>query len=169
MQAAATPGPNLSTTLVGAGNAAGLFPVITAAPTPSPGPAGTNPAAERSVSPAGQAVGVVTSAPATPVLALIALGVAFLLAMTRLSVRRRRKDTARVVPQITPAPTPSPGPASTNPAAERNVSPAGRAEDVSTSASATPVLGLIALGVAFLLVTTRLFARRRRNRRGPGA
>jgi hypothetical protein len=87
------PGPipdvNVSTTFVGAGNAAGLFPVITAAPTPSPGPAGTNPAAERGFSPAGRAVDVVTSAPATPVLGLIALVIAFLLAMARLSGRRR--------------------------------------------------------------------------------
>jgi hypothetical protein len=165
------PGSNLSTTLVGAGNAAGLFPVITPTPTPSPGPAGTNPAAENTVSPAGRAVDVVTDAPATPVLALIGLAVAFLLVMTRLSGRGRRKRPARVVPQITPtpAPIPSPAPAGTDPAAEHNVSPAGRAEDISAGAPATPVLGLIALGVAFLLVTTRLFARRRRARRGPGA
>jgi hypothetical protein len=164
------PGSNLSTTVVGAGNAAGLFPVIAPSPTPSPGPAGTNPAAEHDVSPAGQAVDVVT-APATTVLALIGLAVAFLLAMTRVSVRRRRKPPAGVVPPITPdpIPTPGPGPVATNPAAEHDVSPAGRAEDVVTGAPGPPVLGLIALGIAFLLVTTRLFARRRRDRRGPGA
>jgi hypothetical protein len=161
------PGSNLSTTLVGAGNAAGLFPVITPAPAPSPGPVGTDPVAEHSVSPAGQAVDVVTSAPATPVLALIGLAVAFLLAMSRLSVRRRRKHIAGPFPQITPAaPIPTPaGLAGTNPAAEHNASPAGQAVDVSAGAPATPVLGLIALGVAVLLVTTRLFARRGRNRR----
>jgi hypothetical protein len=162
------PGSNLSTSLVGAGNADGLFPVITPAPAPSPGPAGTNPVADHSVSPAGRAMDVVTSAPATPVLALIGLGVAFLLAMTRLSVRRRRKHTAGRFPQITPAaptPIPIPGLAGTNPAAEHNVSPSGQAVDVSAGAPATPVLGLIALGVAVLLVTSRLFARRRRNRR----
>jgi hypothetical protein len=87
MQAAATP----STTVVGAGNAAGLFPVITPAPTPSPGLAGTAPAAERNFSPAGRAVDVVTSTPAAPVVGLIALFIAFLLAMTRRS-RRRRKN-----------------------------------------------------------------------------
>ena len=168
------PGPlpnvNVSTTFVGAGNAAGLFPVITPAPTPSPGPGNTNPAAERSVSPAGRAVDVFTSAPATPALGLIALVVAFLLVMTRLSVRRRRKDATGFLPEITPAPTPSPGPGpgNTNPAAERSVSPAGRAEDVA-SAPATPALGLIALVVAFLLVMTRLFVRRRINRRERGA
>ena len=84
------PIPNVSTTFVGAGNAAGLFPEITPAPTPSPAPEGTNPAAERSVNPAGQAFGVVTNAPAASALVgLIALAVAFLLMMTRLFVRRR--------------------------------------------------------------------------------
>jgi hypothetical protein len=89
------PGPipnvNVSTTVVGGGNAGGLFPVITPAPTPSPGPDSTNPEAERTVSPAGQTVGVISSAPATPVLALIALVVAFLLMMPGLSRRRRTK------------------------------------------------------------------------------
>jgi hypothetical protein len=90
------PGPvpnvNVSTTFVGAGNAAGLFPEITPAPTatPSPGPGNTNPVAERSVSPAGRALDVFTSAPATPALGLIALAAAFLLVMTRLFVRRRK-------------------------------------------------------------------------------
>jgi len=87
------PGPlanvNVSTTFVGAGNAAGLFPVITPAPTPSPGPGNTNPVAERNVSPAGRAVDVFTNGPATPTLGLIALVTAFLLVMTRLFVRRR--------------------------------------------------------------------------------
>ena len=167
------PGPipnvNVSTTFVGAGNAAGLFPEITPAPTPSPGPEGTNPAAERSVSPAGQAVGIVTSAPATPTLGLIALVVAFLLVITRLFVRRRKKDAAGLFPEVTPVRTPSPGPEGTNPAAERSVSPAGQAADVFTSTSATPALGLTALVVAFLLVMTRLFVRRRTSRRRPGA
>ena len=87
------PGPipnvNVSSSFVGAGNAAGLFPEITPPPTPSPGPEGTNPAAERSVSPAGQAADVFTSTSATPALGLIALVVAFLLVMARLFVRRR--------------------------------------------------------------------------------
>jgi hypothetical protein len=168
------PGPvpnvNVSTTFVGAGNAAGLFPEITPAPTPSPGPGNTNPAAERSVSPAGRALDVFSSAPATPALGLIALVIAFLLLMTRLSVRRRKKDAAGLFPEITPAPTPSPGPEGTNPAAERSASPAGQAADGFTSAPATPALGLIALAAAaFLLVMTRLFVRRRKNRRGPAA
>jgi hypothetical protein len=166
------PGPipnvNVSSSFVGAGNAAGLFPEITPPPTPSPGPEGTNPAAERSVSPAGQAVGIVTSAPATSALGLIALVVAFLLVITRLPARRRKKDVAGLFPEVTPVPTPSPGPEGTNPAAERSVSPAGQAADVFTSTSATPALGLIALVVAFLLVMARLFVRRRTNRR-PGA
>ena len=106
--------------------------------------------------------------PQTSALGLIALVVAFLLVMTRLSVRRRKKDAAGLSPKITPAPTPSPGPEGTNPAAEPSVSPAGQ-PDVFTSAPARPALGLIALVVAFLLVMTRLFVRRRSNRRGPGA
>ena len=144
IQAAAMPGPipnvNVSTTFVGAGNAAGLFPEITPAPTPSPGPEGTNPAAERSVSPAGQALGIVTSAPATSALGLIALVVAFLLVITRLPVRRRKKDVAGLFPEITPAPTPSPGPEGTNrQPAQRQ--PGRAAADVFTSTSATPGTG----------------------------
>ena len=82
------PDPNVIT-VVGAGNAAGLFPEITPAPTPSPGPGSTSPAAQRSVSPAGRAVEVFTSAPATPVLGIIAMAAGFLLMMILLSVRRR--------------------------------------------------------------------------------
>jgi hypothetical protein len=81
------PGPNVIT-VVGAGNAAGLFPDITPAPT-TPSPGSTSPAAERSVSPAGRAVDVFTSAPATPVLGIIVMAVGFLLMMILLSVRRR--------------------------------------------------------------------------------
>jgi F0F1-type ATP synthase membrane subunit c/vacuolar-type H+-ATPase subunit K len=162
------PIPNVSTVFVGAGNAAGLFPEITPTPTPSPGPEDTNPVAERSVNPAGQALGVVTNAPVASALGLIALAVAFLLVMTRLSVRRRKKEAAGIFPEITPAPTPGPGPEDTKPAAERSVDPAGQA-GVFTSAPARPALGLIALAVAFLLVMTRLFVRRRTSRRGPGA
>jgi hypothetical protein len=155
--------------MVGAGNAAGLFPEITPAPTPSPGPAGTNPAAEPSVNPAGQAEGIVASAPIASALGLIALAVAFLLTMTRLSVRRRKKDAAGLSPEITPAPTPSPGPEGTNPAAEHSASPAAQPAAVFTSTPPRPALGLIALVVGCLLVMTRLFVRRRTNRRGPGA
>jgi len=81
------PIPNVSTTFVGAGNAAGLFPEITPAPTPSPGR--TGPAAQRSVSPAGRAEEIFTSAPATPVVGIIAMAVGFLLMMILLAVRRR--------------------------------------------------------------------------------
>ena len=134
MQAAATPGPNLSTTLVGAGNAAGLFPVITPAPTPSPGhPARHQPGRRTQRHPAGQAVGVVApSAPRNAGPGAHRPGGRLPAGHDPAVRAQAAKDTARVVPQITPAPTPSPGPASTNPAAERNVSPAGRAEDVST-------------------------------------
>jgi hypothetical protein len=163
------PIPDVTTTFVGAGNAAGLFPEITSTPTPSPGPEGTNPAAEPSANPAGQAAGIITGAPATSVLGLIALAVAFLLMMPRLSVRKRKKDAAGLSPEITPAPTPSLGPESTNPAADRSVSPAGQVADVFTSAPARPALGFIALALAFLLVMTRLLVRRRTSRREPKA
>jgi hypothetical protein len=89
--------------------------------------------------------------------------------MTRLSVRRRKKGAAGLSPVVTPIPTSSPGPEGTNPAAERSVSPAGQTAGIVTSAPAPPALGLIALAVAFLLVMTRLFVRRRTNRRRPGA
>jgi hypothetical protein len=114
-------------------------------------------------------VGIVTSAPVASALGLVALAVAFLLMMTRLSVRTRKKDSAGLPGEITPAPTPSPGPEGISPAAERSASPAGQAADVFTSAPARPTLGLIALVVGFLLVMTRLFVRRRTTRRGPEA
>ena len=101
---------------------------------------------------------------------LIALAVAFLLVITRLSVRRRKKGATGIFPEITPAPTPSPAPEGTNPAAERSVNPAGQAFGVVTNApAASALVGLIALAVAFLLMMTRLFVRRRTSRRGPGA
>ena len=107
---AALPGPipdlNVaSTTVIGAGNAASLFPEITPAPLPSPAPKSTPPArpapasnapaAERSTSPAGRVADAFARASGTPVLAaqvlgLIALAFAFLLTVTRLSVRRRK-------------------------------------------------------------------------------
>ena len=163
------PVPNATTTVVGAGNAAGLFPEITPAPTPSPGPAGTNPAAEPSANPAGQAAGIVTSAPATSALGLIALAIAFLLVMTRLSVRRRKKDAAGLYPEGHACPHPQPGPGGYQPGRRAQRQPGRAGGDVFTSAPATPALGLIALAVGFLLVMTRLFVRRRTNRRGPGA
>jgi hypothetical protein len=98
---AAIPGPvpglNVtSTTVIAAGNAAGLFPEITPAPAPSAGSGSTAPAAGRGTSPAGRVADASTTAPGTPqlagqVLGLIALALAFLLAMTRLSLRRRTK------------------------------------------------------------------------------
>jgi len=89
------PDPNAtSTTVISAGNASGLFPEITPGPAPSPAPASHLPAPGRSANPAGRAADASTTAPGTPVLTaqvlgLIALALAFLLAMTRLSLRRR--------------------------------------------------------------------------------
>lgn len=107
---AAIPGPipdlNVaSTTVIGAGNAASLFPEITPAPIPSPAaaspppaspaPASNAPAAEGSTSPAGRVADAFARASGAPrlaaqVLGLIALALAFLLTVTRLSVRRRK-------------------------------------------------------------------------------
>jgi hypothetical protein len=117
----------------------------------------------------GQALGVATSAPATPILGLVALMIAFLLVMTRRSMRTRKKDAAGLIPEITPAPIPSLGPDGTSPAAERSVSPAEQPAGVVTSAPAMPGPELIALVAASLLVIARLFMRRQANRRGPGA
>jgi hypothetical protein len=81
---------------IGAGNAANLFPTIGPSPGASPGPT----AAAASAQPTKQNTGPVSEAsPAalgTPVFTaqvagLIALGVAIMLTVTRLSVRRRSK------------------------------------------------------------------------------
>ena len=77
---------------IAAGNASALFPEITPA-------AGSTAPAERGASQAGQMADAVTGTPGTAVLTaqvlgLIALVVAFLLAMARLSRRRRSKRRA---------------------------------------------------------------------------
>jgi len=81
-----------ASTLIEAGNAAGLFPVIT--PSPAPSPASAAPpspaAARRSTGPADSGA-LSRAAPAVParVAGLIALAVAVMLTIMRLSVRRR--------------------------------------------------------------------------------
>jgi hypothetical protein len=89
------PGMPVSGTLVGAGNVTGLFPEVTPAATPSPAPGTRPPAAGRGVSGADPAAPVADVRPSgTPVLTaqvlgLVALAIAVMLAITRLSVRRR--------------------------------------------------------------------------------
>ncbi|MBV9206061.1 MAG: hypothetical protein JO037_11800 [Actinobacteria bacterium] len=95
-----------STTLIDAGNAAALFPEITPAATPSPAPGGVPAAAGPQGAgggPAGAEQRVAdASSPASGTrgltaqgLGLIALALAVLLGMTRLSVRRRGRTADR--------------------------------------------------------------------------
>jgi hypothetical protein len=71
--------------LIGAGNAAGLFPDITPSATPSASAAGASPSASRDTGPVAEASPVATA----QVAGLIALGLAIMLTVTRLSVRKR--------------------------------------------------------------------------------
>ena len=83
-----------STSLIGAGNASGLFPAISpsATPSPSPSPGCQGPAdKQKNASP------VADSAALAPVFTsqvagLIALGIAILLTVTRLAIRRRLRS-----------------------------------------------------------------------------
>jgi hypothetical protein len=86
------PVPNLnsiSSSLLGAGNAAGLFPAISPGATPSPSPG--NGSARRNAEPAAgsSAIAFVQPGLTGQVAGLIALAVAVLLTVTRLSLRRR--------------------------------------------------------------------------------
>jgi hypothetical protein len=86
------PVPNLnsvSSSLIGAGNAAGLFPAISPSATPSPSPGnGTD---QRNAAPTAgsSAIAFVQPGLTGQVAGLIALAVAVLLTVTRLSLRRR--------------------------------------------------------------------------------
>ena len=88
------PVPNLngiSSQLIGAGNASGLFPAINPSNTPSPAP-GTQPpgsAAKGRPAPSSSAIAFVQPGLTGQVVGLIALAVAILLTVTRLSLRRR--------------------------------------------------------------------------------
>jgi hypothetical protein len=78
--------------IIGAGNASGLFPAISPADTPSPAP-GTQAAAaapgQNRPSPSSSAIAFVQPGLTGQVAGLIALAVAVLLTVTRLSLRRR--------------------------------------------------------------------------------
>jgi hypothetical protein len=77
--------------LIGAGNAAGLFPDITPSATPSASAAGASPSASRDAGPVTEASPVALGSPVATaqVAGLIALGLAIMLTVTRLSVRKR--------------------------------------------------------------------------------
>jgi hypothetical protein len=77
--------------LIGAGNAAGLFPAITPSPGASPRPTTAASPTERNAAPAAAASPVSLGTPVftAQVAGLIALGLAIMLTVTRLSVRKR--------------------------------------------------------------------------------
>jgi hypothetical protein len=86
------PIPNLngvSSQLIGAGNASGLFPAINPSATPSPSPGGPAPSSQRRPVPGSSAIAFVQPGLTGQVAGLIALAVAVLLTVTRLSLRKR--------------------------------------------------------------------------------
>ena len=80
--------------LIGAGNASGLFPAITPSATPSTNPGGSSQPTRRNAEPISAASPVALGSPVmtAQVTGLIALGLAILLTVTRLSVRRRPRS-----------------------------------------------------------------------------
>jgi hypothetical protein len=86
------PIPNLngvSSQLIGAGNASGLFPAINPSATPSPSPGGPAPSSERRPVSGSSAIAFVQPGLTGQVAGLIALAVAVMLTVTRLSLRKR--------------------------------------------------------------------------------
>jgi hypothetical protein len=86
------PIPNLngvSSQLIGAGNAAGLFPAINPSATPSPSPGSPAPGSQRRPAPDSSAIAFVKPGLTGQVAGLIALAVAVMLTVTRLSLRKR--------------------------------------------------------------------------------
>jgi hypothetical protein len=88
------PVPNLnsiSSSLIGAGNASGLFPAINPGATPSPSPGNSTSAGRRNAEPAAGSAAIAFVKPGLTgqVAGLIALAAAVLLTVTRLSLRRR--------------------------------------------------------------------------------
>jgi hypothetical protein len=86
------PIPNLngvSSQLIGAGNASGLFPAINPSATPSPSPGSPAPSGKRSPVSDSSAIAFVQPGLTGQVAGLIALAVAVLLTVTRLSLRKR--------------------------------------------------------------------------------
>jgi hypothetical protein len=86
------PVPNLnsvSSSLIGAGNASGLFPAISPGATPSPSPGNGTDRRNAAPVPGSSAIAFVQPGLTGQVAGLIALAVAVLLTVTRLSLRRR--------------------------------------------------------------------------------
>jgi hypothetical protein len=82
---------NVSSQLIGAGNASGLFPAINPSATPSPFPGSQAPGGQRDSRPVSgsSAIAFVQPGLTGQVAGLIALAVAILLTVTRLSLRKR--------------------------------------------------------------------------------
>jgi len=78
-----------SSQLIGAGNAAGLFPAINPSATPSPSPGTPAPDGQRRPAPDSSAIAFVEPGLTGQVAGLIALAVAVMLTVTRLSLRKR--------------------------------------------------------------------------------
>jgi len=86
------PIPNLngvSSQLIGAGNASGLFPAISPSATPSPSPGGPAPSGQPTPVPGSSAIAFVQPGLTGQVAGLVALAVAVLLTVARLSLRKR--------------------------------------------------------------------------------
>jgi hypothetical protein len=86
------PIPNLNgaySQLIRPGDASGLFPAINPSATPSPSPGGPAPGAQRRPVPGSSAIAFVQPGLTGQVAGLIALAVAVLLTVTRLSLRKR--------------------------------------------------------------------------------
>jgi hypothetical protein len=86
------PIPNLNgiaSQLIGAGDASGLFPAINPSATPSPSPGDPAPGGQRRPAPDSSAIAFVQPGLTGQVAGMIALAVAVLLTVTRLSLRKR--------------------------------------------------------------------------------
>jgi hypothetical protein len=79
----------VSSQYIGAGNAAGLFPAINPSATPSPSPGTPAPDGQRRPAPDSSAIAFVKPGLTGQVAGLIALAVAVMLTVTRLSLRKR--------------------------------------------------------------------------------
>jgi hypothetical protein len=88
---------NVSSSYIGAGNATGLFPSISPSATPSPTPEARAPSSQPSAQPAAvsSTLGFGRPGLSGQVAGLIALAVAILLTVTRLSLRRRFRSGKR--------------------------------------------------------------------------
>ncbi len=90
-------GNGVSTSLIGAGNASGLFPAISPSdtPCPSPAPGARAPDGEQSAAPVADSSAASSPVFTSQIAGLIALAIAILLTVTRLSLHRRFRSGKR--------------------------------------------------------------------------